>query len=637
MRSSARPAPFNAEKIDTVLARVRELTAVRRYGDALRIIDSISLSRLAPDAAHDPAVAAQLNEASLFRAYALHELGRFDAALAAASQLQHAVLDEGDASQRDAILMRCTFKLRMWRRCTEHAEALIVQENDHLAVEALCTIGRITCIAFNRPEGAGNFFQQALERDATCSTAWDAIVDQWLLPPDRQRELLATLSFPPHLESLRDVYAARIAPSPRPDMSLTVSPTAGLDRSPVQLGDPTSGASANVPEHVMRYVRARASYQVNALREALGDVSASLAEWPEYTDAIVLKLAILVDLRATNELFEFAHRVADELKPSPALSAYAVGCYHFSVAAFDDAGRYFCRATELDPQFAPAWIAYGNNYARLEEGEQALNAYRRGQALFPGLTTVRVLIGVQHLRIGNAPLALCFLEEADALVPGDPLTLNEMGVHALRHERDLDGARHFFEAAYNALPNRDQPSEYHDCILFNLATVLRRLGEHEQALVHFQHYVRVRPYAVAGHAGLGLTHHILGNLKQAISHYHHALSLKADTVCRELLERALREDMNAAAERGFQPGPPSGAAAETSGWMDSELGTHPPRAFARPSASPGAATPGFSLSAISRIARSESQAPALGDGPSPAGVRQAPPAPTGGINRALAF
>jgi anaphase-promoting complex subunit 6 len=615
------------------------LTTVRRYADALRLIDSVNLVRLQPDAEHDPSIMQQLNEAALFRAYVLHELGRFDAALAAASQLQNAVLSEADACQRDAILMRCAFKLRMWRRCADHAETLLVQDNDHLAVEALCTIGRITCVAFNRPDSAGNFFQQALERDATCSTAWDAIVDQWLLPPESQRELLATLSFPPYAESLRDVYAARIMPSPRPDAASTISPLSS-DRSP--LGATDIGCSANAPDHVVRFMRARANYQTNALREALGDVSASLAEWPEYVDAIVLKLAILVDLRATNELFEFAHRVADELKPSPALSAYAVGCYHFSVAAFDDAGRYFCRATELDPYFAPGWIAYGNNYARLEEGEQALNAYRRGQALFPGLTALRVLIGVQHLRVGNAPLALCFLEEADANASGDPLTLNEMGVHALRHERDLDAALHFFTAARDALPNRDQPSEYHDCILFNLATVLRRLGHHEQALQHFQHYVRVRPYAVAGHAGLGLTHHILGNLKQAITHYHAALALKADSVCRELLERALREDMNASADRGFQPGPSSAMGDDSAshhhdgGWMDSELGTHPPRGFARPSASPGAASPSFAMSAISRIARSESQAPAIGE-PSPAGVRAPPAPPATGINRALAF
>jgi anaphase-promoting complex subunit 6 len=638
--------------VDALIGRAKELISVRRYGDALRLLDSAgdvnddhhhaASSVVAPSsAAFD--TAARSNAVVLYRAFVLHELGRCDAALAAASALMQAELTEADAAQRDAILMRCSMRLRLWRRCTEYAERLMLQPNDHLAVEALCTLGRVTVTAWNRPEAAGNFFQQALERDPSCAAAWDAIVDQWLLLPARQRALLDTLTFPPFAECQRHAYAARIAL--HRDPALSDESAVG---APPQAFDPPATLEVGVPAFTTRYARARRHYYGHALREALGEVSAALAEAPENIDALVLKLAILVDLRATNDLFEFAHRVADELKPSPAVASYAIGCYHFSVAAFDTAGRYFSKSTEADAAFAPAWVAYGNCYARLEEGEQALNAYRRAQAIFPCFAALRTYIGMQHLRSGNGQLGLCFLEEAEQVDPNDPLTLNELGVHALRYERDLDAALHFFTAARDALPNREQPSEYHDCVLFNLATVLRRLGHHDQALQHFLHYVRVRPYAVAGHSGLALTYHVMGNLRAAIHHYHVALGLKPDTVCRELLEKALAEEMSLNADANFAPvdgGADWGEGDSGAGYPHHHQQQPQRRGHARvhDPLSPGAATPHFSLSAISRIARSESQAPPFAEGASPVQHHGSAVAtgtaarPAAGINRALAF
>lgn len=607
--------------LDSLVARAQELIATKRLSDALRLIDAAeTLLQTEPDS--DGTAASASANLTLYRALVLQDIGRTDAALAAASALiDCAELSESNMAQRDAILMRCCVAQRKWRKATDYAESLLVLSDDNLAVEAFCALGRINLVAWNRPEAAATFFQQALQRDPLCTQAWDAIIEHWLLTPEAQKHLLSTLAFPEWSSAVHDTYHAFIA--------LLPSEAKAHDLIEVMVADPISPST---PRYLQHYITARRAYLRNAPREALGEVNAALNEKPQDVHCIALKLVLLVDLRATNDLFEFAHRVVDSLRPSPALASYAVGCYYYSVALFDKAGRYFSKTTQLDPLFAAGWIALGHCYARLEEGELALNSYRRAQAQFPGLIVARTLIGLQHMRSNNGALAACFLQESNALEPNDPLTLNEMGVMAMKSDRDLDAALAYFKEAYQALPNRQQPSEYHDCIIFNLATVLRRVGQLNKALDHFLTYVRLRPYAVAAHTGLGLTYHLMGNLRAAIKCYHTALGIKADSTTRDLLEKALEEEMDKPAVTvgtAAHVGHSSALSQESSDWLDAELQPHGHRGYARPAGSPSAQSPlHFSLSAISRIARSESQAPAMGDGPTPTRTT---------INRSLTF
>lgn len=44
----------------------------------------------------------------------------------------------------------------------------------------------------------------------------------------------------------------------------------------------------------------------------------------------------------------------------------------------------YSKATSLEGTFLSAWIGQGNAYAALEEGDQAMLAYRTAARLFPG-------------------------------------------------------------------------------------------------------------------------------------------------------------------------------------------------------------------------------------------------------------
>ena len=53
-----------------------------------------------------------------------------------------------------------------------------------------------------------------------------------------------------------------------------------------------------------------------------------------------------------------------------ALSWYAVGMYYQCTKQYEQARRYFSKATTLDSGLAVAWVAYGHAFAALEERDQ---------------------------------------------------------------------------------------------------------------------------------------------------------------------------------------------------------------------------------------------------------------------------
>lgn len=50
-------------------------------------------------------------------------------------------------------------------------------------------------------------------------------------------------------------------------------------------------------------------------------------------------------------------------KTALAVSWYAVGCYYYSIGKYDIARRYLSKATSIDSQLGPAWLAFGHSFA----------------------------------------------------------------------------------------------------------------------------------------------------------------------------------------------------------------------------------------------------------------------------------
>ncbi|CAD2218235.1 anaphase-promoting complex subunit 6 [Angomonas deanei] len=417
-----------------------------------------------------------------------------------------------DCAEAIYLAMNASFELANIKECVSFSEKLL--SCGHKETHALCVLGKCSEISYD-PAGAAEYYKKALLVDPFCLEALHALSEHRLLDETGMIELIDSLALPSGADALRESLKAQA----------DVKHTTSVD---------------GVPTAVILLQKARQEYGRNNLRQALS-LTTELLEQDFYNrDCMCLHLSILVDMKVSPKLFEIAHFLSENNSQAE-LAVYAIGCFYYSLCNYERAGRYFSRATELDCYFCEAWVAYGHCYAKLEEGEQALNVYRRASNFFPGLLCCNTFIGMQYSRIHQWPIALNFFNDALKLAPADPLTLNEIGVLYTRTKKYPE-ALNFFYMAYKSLSSNENPSEHFDCIIFNLATVLRKAGKYSEAIKYYCDYVRCRPNASHGYCALGFTHHLNGDIKSAISNYHVSLSIKPDSFCNDLLNRALTAD-----------------------------------------------------------------------------------------------
>ncbi|CAH0752154.1 unnamed protein product [Diatraea saccharalis] len=87
-----------------------------------------------------------------------------------------------------------------------------------------------------------------------------------------------------------------------------------------------------------------------------------------------VRVACLVELRKSSELFAFAHTLVDAY-PNSWISWYAVGCYYYLIGKSEFARRYLSKAKSLEPGAGCVWLAYGHSFANDNEHDQAMAAY----------------------------------------------------------------------------------------------------------------------------------------------------------------------------------------------------------------------------------------------------------------------
>ena len=107
--------------------------------------------------------------------------------------------------------------------------------------------------------------------------------------------------------------------------------------------------------------------------------------------------------------------------------------------------------------------------------------------------------------------------EINQLLPNNELTLQFLGIIALRQQR-LKEAISYFKKALKILP--DYPDAHN-----NLAATYRAMGRFEDALIHFQKMVDLKPSDPLGHTNLAIALSDLGRIDEAYLHIRRALEL----------------------------------------------------------------------------------------------------------------
>ncbi|KAL2925435.1 Anaphase-promoting complex subunit 6 [Bienertia sinuspersici] len=192
---------------------------------------------------------------------------------------------------------------------------------------------------------------------------------------------------------------------------------------------------------------------------------------PFHLKCTLVHLAAAMELGQSNELYLMACNLVKDYPQKP-LSWFAVGCYYYCIRNMTNHGgisavavglesqrtsyafdfkAYKCsscsevtkllsstlfvyplysKATSLEGTFLSAWIGQGNAYAALEEGDQAMLAYRTAARLFPGCHLPTMYIGMEYMRTHSFKLAEQFFLQAKTICCSDPLVYNELGVVA---------------------------------------------------------------------------------------------------------------------------------------------------------------------------------------------------------------
>uniref|UniRef100_A0A803LVT7 Anaphase-promoting complex subunit 6 n=1 Tax=Chenopodium quinoa TaxID=63459 RepID=A0A803LVT7_CHEQI len=194
------------------------------------------------------------------------------------------------------------------------------------------------------------------------------------------------------------------------------------------------------------------------------------------------------------------------------------------------------KATSLEGTFLSSWIGQGNAYAALEEGDQAMLAYRTAARLFPGCHLPTLYIGMEYMRTHSFKLA----EQAQTICSSDPLVYNELGVVAY-HMKEYKKAVRWFEKTLANIP-ASMNATWEPTIV-NLAHAYRKLKIYPEAIKYYEKALNLSTKSLSTYSGLAYTYHLKGDYSAAITHYHKALWLKPDDqFCTEMLTLALAEE-----------------------------------------------------------------------------------------------
>ncbi|KAJ4839208.1 Cell division cycle protein 16 [Turnera subulata] len=354
---------------------------------------------------------------------------------------------------------------------------------------AICFLKGRACEALENCVQARQWYKAAIKADPLCYEALERLIENHMLTCEEEATLLSSLQFGPEDEWLSLFYWCMIK---KYDKESIIE----ARFNEVEKESCSSNPASMFVKHTLKdntdLLSCKAEYyqQSGEYQKCFDLTSILLEKDPFHLKSTVVHLAAAMELGNSNELYIMACNLVKDY-PQKALSWFAVGCYYYCIKKYNQARRYFSKATSLDGTFAPAWIGYGNSYAAKEEGDQAMSAYRHAARLFPGCHLPILFIGMEYMRSHSYKLA----EQAKRICPSDPHVYNELGV-VTYNMKEYDKAVFWFEKTLAHIPSLSQ-----------------------------------------------LWEPTLDNFNAAITHYHKALWLKPDDqFCTEMLSLALMDD-----------------------------------------------------------------------------------------------
>ncbi|CAA7402376.1 unnamed protein product [Spirodela intermedia] len=405
-------------------------------------------------------------------------------------------------------------------------------------ISAICFLRGKASEALENRNQARQWYRAAIKVDPFCYEALECLINNCMLTCEEESSLLSSLQFAAEDGWLSTFYSCLLK---KCDKESTVeSKFSDLENEKCDISSTDSTLSRTLRNNSdLLTCKAEYYHECGEYQKCFELTSTLLERDPFHLKCTLVHLAAALELGRSNDLYLMACDLVKEY-PQRALSWFAVGCYYQCIKKYDQARRYFCKATNLDPTFPPGWLGFGNAYAAQEESDQAMAAFRTAARLFPGCHLPKLYIGMEYMRTHNFKLAEQFLLQAKAICPFDPLVYNELGVIAY-YTKEYKKAVRWFEKTLAFFPS--SPSEVWEATLVNHAHALRKLKRYTEAITFYEKALALSTRSLSTYAGLAYTYHLQDDLDAAINCYHKALWLKPDDqFCTEMLTKALEDE-----------------------------------------------------------------------------------------------
>ncbi|KZC08990.1 Cell division cycle protein 16 like protein [Dufourea novaeangliae] len=340
---------------------------------------------------------------------------------------------------------------------------------------------------------ATDCYKQALHCDVYSYQAFEALVQNQMLPASEEKELLESLPFSEQCteaetELLRLLYESKLKKYQEPNKKQTLATCSVMG---VLVSDRLLG---NLD---MEVSEAERLYYNCDYHKCFSLTERILKKDPYHNTCLPVHIACLVELKKTNALFYLAHKLVD-LYPDMALAWFAVGCYYYSIVE--------------------------------NEHDQAMAAYFKASQLMKGCHLPLLYIGLECGLTNNLKLADKFFQQAQGIAPNDPFVIHEMGVISFYNLDYKTAERQFKEAMkriQGGLKDVILPSKW-EALLNNLGHTCRKMKKYEEALEYHQQALVLNPLNPSTYSAVGFIHALMGNTQEAVDAFHRALGLRRD-------------------------------------------------------------------------------------------------------------
>ena len=379
-------------------------------------------------------------------------------------------------------------------------------------------------------QDAANCFKEAIVVDVFCEEALERLCKHYSLTADEEKGLLSSLPFKKQCtveeeKMLRFLYQSKLGHGHKTAPSKVhgfLQPLYG-----------SRDILCSTAEQHFQDMNIEACFQLT---------SKILEQDPYHGDALLLHITCCVQKGRVEELFSLGQRLVNYF-PQASLAWYAVGCYYIVVKKHQNARKYLTKAITLDPQFAPAHMAFGLSFATEGEHDQAIAAFSNAARVMKGSHLPLMCLGREYFLTGATSISTRFMKSALAMAPHNPALLQEIGV-MLTNSGNYVKAEKYLKQAIAHLRSTDPHTTLQawEPVYNNLGHVYRKQKKYDLALKMHRQALQLAPNHPDTLSALAFVHLLEGRYEKTVEFCNQSLLLKReDHFTLEILRIAMEE------------------------------------------------------------------------------------------------